>query len=64
MRVIRTRVGVAVASFGLLASGFALTVAAAVSTVPTAVAVAASMSANPLACPNATLIDAGKCVPR
>ncbi len=56
MKLIRTRVGVAVASFGLLASAFGLTVITASSAVPTAVAVAAgSQSSTPS--PNATLID-------
>jgi hypothetical protein len=58
MKVIRTRTGLAIASFGLLASAFGLTVIAASSAAPAAVAVAASagsQSASPS--PNATLID-------
>lgn len=56
MKVIRTRVGVAVASLGLLTAGFGLTVIAASSAAPTAVAVAASAQSAPPS-PGATLID-------
>jgi hypothetical protein len=62
MKVIRTRAGAAVASCGLLAGGFVLTVVAASSAVPTAVAVTAS-AASPQVCSNATLIDASRCRP-
>jgi hypothetical protein len=56
MKVIRTRVGVAVGSLGLLASAFGLTVITASSVAPTGVAAAISghsVTQNP----NATLID-------
>jgi hypothetical protein len=58
MKVIRTRAGVAVASFGLLASAFGLTVIAASSAAPAAVVVAGSASSQSVTpSPNATLID-------
>ncbi len=58
MKVIRTRAGVAVASFGLLAGTFGLTVVAASSAAPAAVAVASSASSQSVTpSPNATLID-------
>jgi hypothetical protein len=56
MRVIRARVGVAVASLGLLASGFGLTVIIASSAAPAAAAAAAGPPSVTLS-PNATLID-------
>jgi hypothetical protein len=58
MKVIRTQVGATVASLGLLASGFGLTVIAASSAVPSAVGVGASA----LVCPQATVVEAGPCV--
>jgi hypothetical protein len=60
MKVIRTRVVVALASSALLASGFGLTVA--VSSAGSAAVTIAGGSA-PLVCPHATVIEAGKCVP-
>jgi hypothetical protein len=58
MKVIRTRAGVAVASIGLLASAFGLTVIAASSAAPAAVTVAGSASSQSVTpSPNATLID-------
>jgi len=64
MKVIRTRVVVALASSALLASGFGLTIVAALSSGPVAVTAAASSASAPASCPQATLIDAGKCVPK
>lgn len=62
MKVIRTRVGAAVAGCGLLAGGFVLTVVAASSAVPTVVMVTASSTSAQM-CSNATLIDASMCKP-
>jgi hypothetical protein len=63
MKVIRTRVGVLVASCGLLASAFGLTV---ITVGPAATGTFSGVSAAGVAlspaCPNATVIEAGRCV--
>jgi hypothetical protein len=58
MKVIRTQIGATVASLGLLASGLGLTVIAASSAAPSAVAAGASAAV----CPKATVVEAGPCV--
>jgi hypothetical protein len=59
MKVIRTRVGLVVASCGLLVSAFGLTAVAASSAAAGTVYVASSSSSIP--CPTATVIEAGMC---
>jgi hypothetical protein len=61
MKVLHGRVAVAVASSAMLASCFGLTALAAANAGSAAVTIAAT--ASPLACPHATLVEAGKCVP-
>jgi hypothetical protein len=62
MKLIRTRVGVLVASCGLLASASALTV---ITVSPTATGIVSGVSAagvpSSTRCPNATVIEAGQC---
>jgi len=58
MKVIRTQVGATVASLGLLASGFGLTVIAASSAAPSAVAAGASVAM----CAKATVVEASGCM--
>jgi len=60
MKVIRTRVGVAVATGGLLASAFGLTAVAVSSAAAGTVTIARGSSAT--ICPMATVIEAGSCV--
>jgi hypothetical protein len=61
MKVIRTRVGVAVASCGLLASAFGLTAVAVSSAAAGTVSIASGASLT--FCPRATVIEAGLCTP-
>jgi uncharacterized protein YraI len=61
MKVIRTRVGVAVATCGLLASAFGLTAVAVSSAAAGTVNIASGSSST--VCPMATVIEAGSCVP-
>jgi hypothetical protein len=58
MKVIRTQVGATMASLGLLASGFGLTVITASSAAPSAVVLGASAAV----CPQATVVEASGCV--
>ena len=59
MKVIRTRVGVLVASCGVLASAFGLTVIAVSSASAGTLTVASAVSSR--LCPYATVIEAGQC---
>jgi hypothetical protein len=60
MKVIRARVGVLVASLGLMASAFGLTVIGISYTAGSTVSVASGWSST--ACAAATVIEAGRCV--
>ncbi len=60
MKVIRTQVGVAVATCGLLASAFGLTAVAVSSAAAGTVSIARAASST--ICPMATVIEAGSCV--
>ena len=64
MKVIRTRVVVALASSAVVISTLGLTTIAALSSGPAVATVAASSASAATICPKATLIDAGKCVPK
>lgn len=59
MKVIRTRLGVALASAGLLAGAFGLTAMSVSSAAAASVSVAAGSSSG--ACTGATVIEAGGC---
>jgi hypothetical protein len=62
MKVIRIRIEVLVASCGLLASAFGLTVIAVSSTASGTLSIASAASvASPNSCPHATVIDAARC---
>ena len=63
MKVIGTRVGALVASCGLLASAFGLTVITISSGAVATVSIASTAAAASFrSCPNATVIEAGQCV--
>lgn len=57
MKVIRTRLAIAVTSSAVLASGFGLTAIAAGSTAQTASSAVASAQVNNSFCPSVTLIE-------
>lgn len=58
MKVIRTRIAVAIASSAVMAGGFGLTAVALGSTGPAATSAVASSHIGYSICPNATLIEA------
>lgn len=61
MKVLQRPVAVAVASSAMLASCLGLTVLSAATAGSAAVTIAAA--ASPAVCSNATLVEAGKCLP-
>jgi hypothetical protein len=64
MNVLHGRVAVAVASSAMLASCFGLTLLATSPAGTSAVTIASGASQAAFICPNATLVEAGACVPK
>jgi hypothetical protein len=65
MKVVRTRIVIALASSAVLAGGLGLTgLAVGFAGSSGGATIAAGTAVPQLVCPNATLIEAGKCVPK